>query len=857
MWIIIIGVMITPALYSWFNIPGFWDPYENTENIGVAVVNEDRGASSAVTGNINVGNQVVQELRKNHDLGWKFLDAEKADRDLKRGKVYASIIIPPEFSQEMVDLIKGEGHPAKLTYRANEKINAISPPITEQGATGIDGQISATFNKEIAKAVTQQVKDAGGDLQGRFDEARANSADAFQDVANAVASSRDEVGSIQGQLADLQPTIVQIKKTLGSVNVALDDAEEALTQVQNITGELNNEVLSFSGDINDAYLQGSTALAEGSANASAAIGTTTANLQGAISRADSATAAADDIVKQADQVIGGLNNLLNASPLNGRDKDAIQRTIDALGESNATNQELVDGLKEVSGSAQGTLDSLNATAKSLEQATKDGKAASDQVRNAAQDVLPQLSRALNELNSRVGSYAAALGSQKDTVRETSALLDATSRQLTAADKVLEAFKGDLDSVREGLETARLDVLTLGTTQEREAMSAVYDLDPEGISQFLSDPAEIETHSVFPVDHYGSGMAALFTNLSLWIGAFILMVIFRLEVDAEGFKELTVGQAYFGRFLLMGIIAVFQALIVSVGDLVIGVQHASAFAFVITCVVVELCYLAIIYSMVAAFGHVGRGIAVVLAFIQIPGAAGLYPIEMTPDFFRALNPFLPLTYGIDALRETIGGFYSNYYAKNMLTLMVMAIVAYVAGYWLRRSLSSVNVLVNHQLEEGGLINNEEVHLVGSGYKLSDLVFALRNREEYRTRVDERMENLRGNYTIIMRIGIAIALVALVVLGILAKQFPDQKALFFGLACLFILVCVGYVAVREYVKQSVMNARRLSELSEEDLRAYMEHQTSHPRAYSLESAEEAIQSQATIPSSSAEKNSEGEA
>ena len=235
---IIIGVMITPALYSWFNIPGFWDPYEHTENIGVAIVNEDKGASSSVTGSLNIGNQVVKQLKQNHELGWQFPDAEKADRDLKRGRVYAEITIPPNFSQEMVDLIQGQGHPAKLKYRANQKINAISPHITAQGASGIDGQISASFNKEIAKAVTEEVKEAGGLLQGRFDAARLNSADAFQDVADAVANSRDEVGAIQEQIGDLQPTIAQIKKTLGSVDTALDDAQDALTQVQAITGEL-------------------------------------------------------------------------------------------------------------------------------------------------------------------------------------------------------------------------------------------------------------------------------------------------------------------------------------------------------------------------------------------------------------------------------------------------------------------------------------------------------------------------------------------------------------------------------------------------------------------------------------------
>ena len=48
-WIIIIGVLITPALYAWFNINAFWDPYANTANIRVAVVDLDEGATSDLT----------------------------------------------------------------------------------------------------------------------------------------------------------------------------------------------------------------------------------------------------------------------------------------------------------------------------------------------------------------------------------------------------------------------------------------------------------------------------------------------------------------------------------------------------------------------------------------------------------------------------------------------------------------------------------------------------------------------------------------------------------------------------------------------------------------------------------------
>src|SRR5699024_9104666 len=109
----------------------------------------------------------------------------------------------------------------------------------------------------------------------------------------------------------------------------------------------------------------------------------------------------------------------------------------------------------------------------------------------------------------------------------------------------------------------------------------------------------------------------------------------------------------------------QALIVCLGNLaVIGVQTVSAPAFVATGVATALAYLSIVYALCVSLGHIGRGLCVLLVVMQIPGASGLYPIEMMPDFFRVIYPLLPFTYGIDAMRETIGGFYGAQYWRAL-------------------------------------------------------------------------------------------------------------------------------------------------------------------------------------------------
>ena len=113
-------------MYSWVNIAAFRDPYGNTENIKVAVVNEDKGANNDLTGHVDVGKQVVDKLQDNHQLGWQFLGADEADKALHEGDVYAAVTIPEDFSENLVSMLDGTFTKPQLVYRVNEKNNAIA-----------------------------------------------------------------------------------------------------------------------------------------------------------------------------------------------------------------------------------------------------------------------------------------------------------------------------------------------------------------------------------------------------------------------------------------------------------------------------------------------------------------------------------------------------------------------------------------------------------------------------------------------------------------------------------------------------------------------------------------------------------
>ena len=109
-WIILAGLAILPSFYAWFNLWAMWDPYGNTGHIKVAIVNEDKG--DKVRGKeINVGNKMVQTLKKNDSFDWQFVSREKADHEIKMGKYYAGIYIPSKFTHQITGTLRK--HPEK------------------------------------------------------------------------------------------------------------------------------------------------------------------------------------------------------------------------------------------------------------------------------------------------------------------------------------------------------------------------------------------------------------------------------------------------------------------------------------------------------------------------------------------------------------------------------------------------------------------------------------------------------------------------------------------------------------------------------------------------------------------------
>ena len=260
-----------------------------------------------------------------------------------------------------------------------------------------------------------------------------------------------------------------------------------------------------------------------------------------------------------------------------------------------------------------------------------------------------------------------------------------------------------------------------------------------------------------------------------MGAFAFVVIFKVEVDDEGLEDLdlTTSEKYFARYMLLGIMGAIQGAITTIGNLIIGVQTVNAPLYILTGVITSLVYLSITFALSTSFMHIGKGLCVALIIVQIPGASGLYPIEMMPKFFRMVYPFVPFSYSIDAFRETIAGFYDGHWLKSIGALLMFAVVAFFIGLAIRPLLVNLNRLFARQIKESDMIIGEEVQLPERGYNVSQAIQVLADKGGYREAIEERASRFAELYPKLKRGALVAGFIVPVILVLIFSFTNGEK------------------------------------------------------------------------------------
>ena len=156
----VLAIMFIPFLYSIFFLKSVWDPYGETGELPVAVVNQDKPVTYQGQ-KLNVGDQTITNLKKNKQLGWKFVSAKTAADGLKHHKYYTVITIPKNFSANAATALNKNPKKMTFTYKTNGSANYIAQVMSEVGSSKLDSEIRAKVTKAYAQATFKQIYAVG------------------------------------------------------------------------------------------------------------------------------------------------------------------------------------------------------------------------------------------------------------------------------------------------------------------------------------------------------------------------------------------------------------------------------------------------------------------------------------------------------------------------------------------------------------------------------------------------------------------------------------------------------------------------------------------------------------------------
>lgn len=643
-------ISFIPILYSGFFLGSIWDPYGQTKNLPVAFVNEDKGAS--LNGkSLNVGESVEKKLKDNHDLGWEFVSKQQADEGVNSGHFYAVVTIPSDFSQKAASITESEPQQAVINFTTTPAKNYIGSLVSNQAAAKVKSSVSEQITQAYAKGILENLDKLGIGL-----DAAANGASTLHDGLGRLQSgTQTYVGgvkqlavnqqSLTGGLAQLSDGSRKLQAGLGQLSnnlpteSQLSQLSDGMKQLQSGINQLNASVSNPSPALVaqqnkvEAEAQTLKKTVEDSKSDLSAAGDTlrTLDMQAAASGSKSTTISLPQI-SSIYRAFTEIQTIIEQTRTLREDLQALKQQLSAQQtQLQAGVSVLNNGVNQLAPNAITAFNGYN----SLRFANNQLLAGSASLTNG-----------LNEAKS--GSQKLANGASLLENRS-GALIDGTSQLTNGADTLANKL-ADASN--------RIKIQPTGATTQQQ----------------IANPVKSEMTEKGNVPNYGYALSPYVLSLSLFVGALVLNVIYPIRKTFS--EQESAIRWWLSKASVAGVAAFMQAtilMLVMVFFLGLTPEHPAHFIGAIY--LTSFAYMSIVSLLVIVLDNPGRFLAMVLLVLQLGSSEGTFPIQTANGFFQAINPLVPMTYSIRALRQAISGGLDNaFYGGSMWVLVGFLLVA---------------------------------------------------------------------------------------------------------------------------------------------------------------------------------------
>ena len=346
---------------------------------------------------------------------------------------------------------------------------------------------------------------------------------------------------------------------------------------------------------------------------------------------------------------------------------------------------------------------------------------SDEILDTAEATLDEIERAMQEITAQYENRWADMldGMFADLYQTLDDLNEALERADGAVPKISELLQQAGDTETKGAdllaqlnravpeakaELARLSqIMNKFSDSNLDTLISLLENDTDAAADYFSGPVELKEERLYHMDNYGTAMAPFYTILSLWVGCLLLSAVLTTEakpVEAE--RANTMMEEYFGKMLTFLTIGIGQSLIVALGDkFILGVTVVDLPLFLGVSVFASIIFMLIVYSLVSILGVVGKAACVILLVFQIAGAGGTFPVEVMPEFYQIIQPYLPFTYAIGAMREAVAGPAAESLWYDFWHLLIFGAMGLAIGMLLKKPLHPLMEWFNRKFKESGI------------------------------------------------------------------------------------------------------------------------------------------------------------
>ena len=252
---------------------------------------------------------------------------------------------------------------------------------------------------------------------------------------------------------------------------------------------------------------------------------------------------------------------------------------------------------------------------------------------------------------------------------------------SALNQANSLIQNDWPEIKSGIQKAATAIQKGEKEVDLGEIVKLLKLDATKESDFLTQPVEVQENQVYPIANNGSASTPFYTALCLWVGAVLLSSLATTEVHLsdKDKKRYSKREQFFARMGSFVAIGLAQALIVTLGNYFgLGVDVRDPFYSVLFALLISIAFMIMVYVLVALFGNVGKGIAIIILVLSISGGGGNYPIQVSGKFFQAINPYLPFTHAVNLLRESAGGIYWPNAWFAIIILVAVSIIFVAIG-----------------------------------------------------------------------------------------------------------------------------------------------------------------------------------